>query len=654
MTKSATAARSAYQAHDWQGVLDALESQSNLSADDLVLKGDALYWTGSFDDSLEALEGAYSGLVAEGRPSEAGRVACLLAYLALRRQTFSVAGGWIARAEHLLEGEAESVGHVWLNVLHMGKAMFVDGDLEAAMRLSDEVLRVATSVGSKSGESLAMSFRATAMANAGDWKDAMGLVDEATVMAMAMGDDLRMTSDVYCNTISLCRNLGDYRRAGEWTEEAERWMHSNSVTAYTGACAVHRAELKLLHGSWQEAEDEARQACVGLERFHVADYVGLGRYQIGEIRRRMGDFELAQRSFEQAYENGNDAQPGLSLLMADRGDVDGAYQSITSAIGRHLRDQDNPAAGGPSRARLLPALIEIALAAGDEQLAASSIDDLEEIAEAYDSQVWSAAAAESRGALALRTGSPEEAIDVLGRAWRMWQDADLPYELGRTRALLGEARRAAGDAAGAELELKAALSALEALGATIAVQRVRELLGQDGEIAASSGARLTRTFMFTDIVTSTDLLELIGDAAWHDLLQWHDRTLRAAISSAGGEEVSHTGDGLFAAFADARAAVECAVDIQRRLLRHRHEAGFAPLVRIGLHTAEANRHDGDYSGAGVHAAARIGAIAEGEEVVISAEALASAGKLPYPVSDQRSVSLKGITDPIEVHTIDWH
>ena len=653
MTQSATPARSAYESHDWQGVLDALEPESDLTADDLVLKGDALYWTGHFDDSQEALEGAYSRLGAEGRPSEAGRVACLLAYLAFRRQAFSVAGGWIARAEHLLEGEPESVGHVWLTLLHMAKAMFADGDLAAAMRLSDEALRVATSVGSKSGESLAMSFRATAMANAGDWKDAMGLVDEATVMAMAVGDDLRMTSDVYCNTISLCRNLGDYRRAGEWTEEAERWMQSNSVTAYTGACAVHRAELKLLHGSWQEAEDEARQACVGLERFHIADYVGLGRYQIGEIRRRMGDLELAQRSFEQAYENGNDAQPGMSLLMADRGDLDGAYQSITSAMGRHVRDQDNPAAGGPSRARLLPALIEVALATGDEQLAASSIDDLEEIAEAYDSQVWRAAATGARGAFLLRNDNPEEAIDVLGRAWRMWQEADLPYEMGRTRALLGEARRASGDEAGATLELKAAFSALRGLGAKTAMEHVRELLGEDEEAAASPEGRITRTFMFTDIVTSTDLLELIGDAAWHDLLQWHDRTLRAAISSAGGEEVSHTGDGLFAAFADARAAVECAVDIQRRLLRHRHEAGFAPLVRIGLHAAEANRHDGDYSGAGVHAAARIGAIAQGEEVVISAQALASAGKLSYPVSDPRTVSLKGISDPIEVHTVDW-
>lgn len=99
------------------------------------------------------------------------------------------------------------------------------------------------------------------MIHSGDWKTELGLLDQSVAMAMA-GDDLRMSSDAYCNTIASCRNLGDYKRAGERTEEAERWMRSNSVTGYTGACQVHRAELKRLHASWLEAEDEARKAWV--------------------------------------------------------------------------------------------------------------------------------------------------------------------------------------------------------------------------------------------------------------------------------------------------------------------------------------------------------------------------------------------------------
>jgi class 3 adenylate cyclase len=171
--------------------------------------------------------------------------------------------------------------------------------------------------------------------------------------------------------------------------------------------------------------------------------------------------------------------------------------------------------------------------------------------------------------------------------------------------------------------------------------------------ARPSGKRVTRTFMFTDIVTSTDLIGLIGDAAWEELLKWHDRTLRSAIDAAGGEMVRHTGDGFFASFADTRSAVNCAVDIQRRLASHRTESGFAPLVRIGLHRTEATRAGGDYSGGGIHLAARIGDFGEREEIVVSNTTLEEAGRLPYTVSEPETVELKGIGEPIALKRIEW-
>jgi class 3 adenylate cyclase len=265
-----------------------------------------------------------------------------------------------------------------------------------------------------------------------------------------------------------------------------------------------------------------------------------------------------------------------------------------------------------------------------------------------------AAAAASRGALLLRDENYEDALETLGEAWRMWQKANLPYEMARTRVLLGEARLAGGDEAGAQLEFKAALSTLESLGATTDSRRVKALLGDETlDPGKTPESRVTRTFMFTDIVTSTDLIGLIGDASWQELLRWHDRTLRAAVESAGGELVRHTGDGFFITFDDPRTGVECAVDIQRRLAKHRSEHGFAPLVRIGLHRAEATRTNGDYSGGGVHVAARVGAIAEAEEIVVSASVLAESGKLPFPMSEPRSVELKGVQDPVEVQSVDW-
>ena len=154
-------------------------------------------------------------------------------------------------------------------------------------------------------------------------------------------------------------------------------------------------------------------------------------------------------------------------------------------------------------------------------------------------------------------------------------------------------------------------------------------------------------------MTSTDLVGLIGDDAWSELLRWHDRELRAAFAAHGGEEVNHTGDGFFVAFERAIDGIECAVDIQRRLARHRREHGFAPWVRIGLHAAEATREGRDYRGQGVHVAARVGAAAGSEEILVTATVLDGIGPDRFPLSEARSLTLKGVREPVEVRSVTW-
>jgi class 3 adenylate cyclase len=86
---------------------------------------------------------------------------------------------------------------------------------------------------------------------------------------------------------------------------------------------------------------------------------------------------------------------------------------------------------------------------------------------------------------------------------------------------------------------------------------------------------------------------------------------------------------------------------------HRREHGFAPWVRIGLHLAEATREGADYAGQGVHAAARVGAVANQEEIVVSSQLLEAAGVIPYQVTEGRQVTLKGIAEPFTVHSVEW-
>ena len=132
-----------------------------------------------------------------------------------------------------------------------------------------------------------------------------------------------------------------------------------------------------------------------------------------------------------------------------------------------------------------------------------------------------------------------------------------------------------------------------------------------------------------------------------------DRELRSAFASHRGEEVSHTGDGFFVAFEAARDGLECAVDIQRRLARHRREHGFAPGVRIGLHAAAATRERRNYIGGGVHVAARVGAAATDAEILTTQAVLDELHDMRFALSEPRSLTLKGLRDPVEVRAVDW-
>jgi class 3 adenylate cyclase len=280
---------------------------------------------------------------------------------------------------------------------------------------------------------------------------------------------------------------------------------------------------------------------------------------------------------------------------------------------------------------------------------------MEEIADVYNSKAFTASMLCARGGLELAEGNPREAIQALRKSARLWRESDLPYETARARLMLGLAYRADGDEDSATLEIGAAKAAFEKLGAVLDLRRARDLLGEEiGEgvpKTAVPAERVTKTFMFTDIVGSTNLAAALGEQAWGNVLAWHDDALRKLVTSHYGEVVKQLGDGFFVAFDDATEAVECAVDIQQHLADHAKSAGFAPPVRIGLHAAEATRKDRDYEGMGVHEAARIGALGEGGEIVAS-EGVISAARLRWPVGELRAVELKGLSAPVKVASID--
>jgi class 3 adenylate cyclase len=233
----------------------------------------------------------------------------------------------------------------------------------------------------------------------------------------------------------------------------------------------------------------------------------------------------------------------------------------------------------------------------------------------------------------------EGARSAFKAARSTWEKVGAPYETAQARMLLGIAYRGEGDEHSARDEIAAAKATFERLGAALDVQRAAELLGEAGT---------ARTFVFTDIVDSTKLVEALGEEKWQKLLKWHDRLLRERIEAAGGEVIKQTGDGYFAAFGSSGAAIDAAIAIQRAL----DDEPIAPDVRIGVHSGKAfHTEDDDYTGQGVHMAARIGALAGGGEILVSTASLDGASR--FRLSEPRSEAVKGFAEPVELAAVGW-
>jgi DNA-binding CsgD family transcriptional regulator len=225
---------------------------------------------------------------------------------------------------------------------------------------------------------------------------------------------------------------------------------------FPGLCRVKRAVVLQWRGEWEAAEREARQASEELETVKVGS-AGAAWTEIGEIRRRIGDLAGAEDAFQRAQQLCCTPSAGLALLRIAQGKVSAAVAIITDA----LRDENRSRL---ARARLLPAAVEVCLAAGDTDGAASAVAELGAIADEYRTPALVASAELERGRLLLCTGEPVEAAGMLRRAVDDWSSLDVPYEAATAHALLARACATSGDHAGAERASSAATELFERLG----------------------------------------------------------------------------------------------------------------------------------------------------------------------------------------------
>jgi class 3 adenylate cyclase len=636
-------AREAVEGREWRRAHELYSkaaAERRLEPEDLERLAKAAYWTGDSTGSISARESAYSLYIDRGDDAKAAFCALTLRREHIAKLAGSVAAGWLRRAEHLLEDRPEAPSHGYLAIARADGAR-ARGNLARALALVESALEIA-------GRSNDANLRAWAVLRRGMLLIDEGRVDEGwplmeEVAAAAVGAELGSftTGAVLCNVVSTCRDLADYRRGNEWADATMRWCERQAITGFPGVCRAHRGEILRMLGRLKEAEAETSRAGEELDDFSPT-HAAAAHHECGEVLLCLGEMVSAEEAFRRAMELGEDPQPGLALLRLAQGKVVAAATSIRQSLEEAAFDRF-------ARARMLPAQIEIAKAAGDVATARAASDELAEIADQVASPAIAAATEWAHGTVALLEGDAGRATTHFRLARTGWSHVGAPIEDAKCAVALAEAHLVEGNEEAAAGELESARATFDRIGARLHARHVADIARR----ARPPGAlgRAVRTFMFTDIVGSTSLIGAIGDEAWNDLRRWHDRELRARFAQHGGDEIDHAGDGFFLAFPDPGSAIECAVDIQQLLVEHRRTQGFAPQLRVGVHATAATRDEEGYGGLGVHAAARIAALAGPGEILASAETVV--GMVGLETSGRRRVSLKGIADPIEVVAVNW-
>jgi DNA-binding CsgD family transcriptional regulator len=475
--------RASYARRDWadaHAALAAADDLAPLEVGDL----ERLAWSAGLsgqEDWVKAFDRLYHASAEAGERVLAAKWAFWAGLCSLEQGEMSQGSGWLARAQRLVEREAEPCVVEGYLLLPVVRRNFAAADYEAAHAAAEQAAAIGESFTDVDLVSLARSLHGWVRLRQGHVEQGLALLDEA--MVGVTGGELSpvVTGMVYCHAIACCQRVYAIDRAREWTSALARWCAAQpQLLPFTGACLVHRAEILQLGGEWPEAIAEARRVYAIRASSGPPAPAADAFYQEAEIHRLRGEFAPAEEAYRKASELGREPQPGLSLLRLAQGRVDAAAVGIRRVCGTALEPFE--------RAKLLPALIEITLAAGELEEARKACAELETLAATFATAVLAGVAEQARGAVRLAEGDARGSLISLRRAFQVWQEARAPHHSARVRVLVAQACRAHGDEDAAALELDCARKVFEELGAAPDVATVDDLAKRR---AAPAGHRLT-------------------------------------------------------------------------------------------------------------------------------------------------------------------
>jgi DNA-binding NarL/FixJ family response regulator len=464
-------AREAYDRREWLAAYSGMSdiAADELKADDFVRLATAAYLLGRRNDCVQALQRAYQINLDADDKLAAIRSAFWLALVLLTSGETAIGGGWVARSERLLGevgGDVVERGYVLIHAMY--RHIFAE-EFVAAYELAKEITDYGHRFRDPDLVAMGLCGQGRLLLYGGRVPDGLALLDESMVGVAAGEVSTIFAGNVYCTMIEGCQEIADFDRAARWTAALTTWCAEQpGLVPFTGQCAVHRGQIMRAHGAFEEALTEFELAAQRYIADQTPGAAGLAMAERGDVLRILGNLSEAREAYERAVAFGHEPQPGLSLLWLAQGRTDAA----ASAIRRLLGEVGDPV----HRSLLLPAAVEVLLAAGQPDEASASAAELQSVAASFGCPPLRARASHAAAIVALEADDPATALQLLRQALAIWKQLEWRYENARCRLQLGCALRALGDDESAATELAAARDSFAELGAAPAQREVATLM----------------------------------------------------------------------------------------------------------------------------------------------------------------------------------
>ncbi len=463
------AGREAFERREWVVARDRLSAVSDPGPDDLESLALAAYLCADHDTCLRAWQQAFRVHADAGEISLAVRDVFWIAFVLNTTGNGSVGEGWAARAARMLESEPDLVAeHGYLDIHYLYR--HIDrGEFPQAFEFATRISAAGRTSGDPNLLAMGLMSEGRLLIYSGRVREGLTRLDEAMVGVVEGEASPIVAGHVFCSMIEACQEIGDFRRMTEWTSALTRWCQDQpGLVPFTGQCAVHRAQIMRAQGAYEQALTELGLAVDRYRANGMDPAEGLALYERGEVLRLRGDHDAAAAAYDDAAARGHEPQPGLALLWLAAGRTPAALSAVRRLLGEY--------ADPVHRSQVLPAAVEVFLAGSDQAAAGAAADELDEIAESFESPPLIARAACARGAVTLAVGDPAGALPSLRRGWQLWQQLGARYDAARARTLIGLAFRGLGDNDSAAAELAVARRTFQDLEARADVRAVEALL----------------------------------------------------------------------------------------------------------------------------------------------------------------------------------